>query len=65
MTVHYNVALRLGAAVRQVAQDAGVVLSPGTRASCPGAMRVCRSAAQISLTPGEVDAITALAPEEN
>src|SRR6478672_3884615 len=28
VTVHYNVAVRLGAAVRQVAQDAGIVFSP-------------------------------------
>src|SRR3954466_8928647 len=28
VTAHYNVAVRLGAAVRQVAQDAGIVFSP-------------------------------------
>src|SRR3954454_2829809 len=28
VTVHYNAAVRLGAAVRQVAQDAGIVFSP-------------------------------------
>ena len=28
MTVHYNVAVRLDAAVRQVAHDTGIVLSP-------------------------------------
>src|SRR3954468_4875881 len=28
VTIHYNVAVRLGAAVRQVAQDAGIVFSP-------------------------------------
>ena len=28
VTVLYNVAVRLGAAVRQVAQDAGIVFSP-------------------------------------
>ena len=28
VTVHYNVAVRLGAAVRQVAEDAGIVFSP-------------------------------------
>ena len=33
LTVHYNVAVRLGAAVRQVAQDAGIVFSPA-----PGAI---------------------------
>jgi hypothetical protein len=28
VTVHYNVAVPLGAAVRQIAKDAGVVFSP-------------------------------------
>ncbi len=28
VTVHYNVAVRLGAAVRQIAEDAGIVFSP-------------------------------------
>jgi pyridoxine 4-dehydrogenase len=28
VTVHYNVAVRLGATVRQIAQDAGIVFSP-------------------------------------
>src|SRR3977135_1555455 len=28
VTVHYNVAVRLGAAVREIAEDAGIVFSP-------------------------------------
>ena len=43
VTVHYNVAVRLGAAVRQVAHDAGIVFSPGTRAPSPEATRAGRS----------------------
>jgi len=112
VTVHYNVAVRLGAAVRQVAQDAGIVFSPFHPGAVPRghegepfhaaidpiaekydatpqqialAWQLHRSeqalpipgttstqhlkenlaAAHISLTPDEVDAITALAPEEN
>ena len=112
VTVHYNVAVRLGAAVRQVADDAGIVFSPWHPAAIPRddegrpfravidpiaerhdagpqqitlAWQLHRSehalpipgttsiqhleenlaAADISLTQAEVDAITALAPEEN
>jgi diketogulonate reductase-like aldo/keto reductase len=112
VTVHYNVAVRLGAAVRQVAQEAGIVFSPWHPGAIPGgdeglpfhaaidpiaetydatpqqialAWQLHRTeqglpipgttstqhleenlaAASISLTPGEVDAITALAPEED
>ena len=112
VTVHYNVAVRLGAAVRQVAQDAGIVFSPYHPGAVPRghegepfhaaidpiaekcdatpqqialAWQLYRTqqalpipgttgtqhleenlaAAHISLTPDEVDAITALAPEES
>ncbi len=112
VTVHYNVAVRLGAAVRQVAEDAGIVFSPWHPGAIPRgdegrpfhavidpiaerdgatpqqialAWQLHRTeralpipgttsiqhleenlaAAHISLTPDEVDAITALAPEEN
>jgi pyridoxine 4-dehydrogenase len=112
VTVHYNVAVRLGAAVRQVAQDAGIVFSPWHPGAIPGgdegepfhalidpiaadrdatpqqialAWQLHRTeqalpipgttsiqhlkdnlaAARISLTQDEVDAITALAPEQN
>lgn len=111
VTVHYNVAVRLGAAARQVAQETGIVFSPWHPGAIPGGdegrpfhavidpiaekydatpqqialawqlhrtSRRCPSpappasstsrrpaAAHISLTPDEVDAITALAPEEN
>lgn len=111
VTVHYNVAVRLGAAVRQVAEETGIAFSPwhpgaipkGTEgepyhavvdpiaARCnatpqqialawqlhrtaaalpiPGTTSVShlhenRAAATIDLTQDEVDAITALAPEE-
>jgi pyridoxine 4-dehydrogenase len=36
VTVHYNVAVRLGAAVRQIAEDAGIVYSPWHPAAIPG-----------------------------
>jgi aryl-alcohol dehydrogenase-like predicted oxidoreductase len=36
VTVHYNVAVRLGAAVRQIAEDAGIVFSPWHPAAVPG-----------------------------
>jgi len=112
VTVHHNVAVRLGAAVRQVAQDAGIVFSPWHPAAIPRdddgrpfravidpiagkhdatvqqialAWQLHRSecalpipgttsiqhleenlaAADISLSQAEVDAITALAPEQN
>jgi aryl-alcohol dehydrogenase-like predicted oxidoreductase len=112
VTVQYNVAVRLGAAVRQVAHDAGIVFSPWHPGVVPRgdegepfhavidpiaaehdatpqqialAWQLHRSeealpipgttsvqhlqdnlaAAHISLTQDEVDAITALAPEEN
>jgi aryl-alcohol dehydrogenase-like predicted oxidoreductase len=112
LTVHYNVAVRLGAAARQVAQDAGIVFSPFHPGAVPpgpegepfhaaidpiaekyGAtpqqialawqlhrteqalpipgttstqhLKENLAAAHISLTPDEVDAITALAPEED
>ena len=112
VTVHYNVAVRLGAAVRRVAQDAGIVFSPWHPGAIPGGdegrpfhavidpiaaeydatpqqialawqlhrteqplpipgttstqhLKENLTAAHISLTPDEVDAITALAPEEN
>jgi pyridoxine 4-dehydrogenase len=112
VTVHYSVAVRLGAAVRQVAQDAGIVFSPYHPGAVPRghegepfhaaidpiaekydataqqialAWQLHRTeqalpipgttstqhleenlaAAHISLTPDEVDAITALAPEED
>ena len=112
VTVHYNVAVRLGAAVRQVAQDAGIVFSPWHPGAIPGGddgrpfhaaidpiaekhdataqqialawqlhrteqalpipgttstqhLKENLAAAHISLTPDQVDAITALAPEEN
>jgi pyridoxine 4-dehydrogenase len=112
VTVHYNVAVRLGAAVRQVAEDAGIVFSPWHPGAVPGGhegepfhaaidpiaekydataqqialawqlhrteqalpipgttstqhLKENLAAAHISLTPDEVDAITALAPEED
>ena len=112
VTVQYNVAVRLGAAVRQVAHDAGIVFSPWHPGVVPRgdegepfhavidpiaaehdatpqqialAWQLHRSeqalpipgttsvqhlqdnlgAAHISLPQDEVDAITALAPEEN
>jgi len=112
VTVHYNVAVRLGAAVREVAQEAGIVFSPYHPGSVPRGdegepfhaaidpiaakydatpqqislawqlhrteqalpipgttssehLRENLAAAQISLTPDEVDAMTALAPEED
>src|SRR3954453_13512619 len=112
VTAHYNVAVRLGAAVRKVAQDAAIVFSPYHPGALPRgqegapfhaaidpiaerydatpqqialAWQLHRTeqalpipgttstqhlnqnlaAAHISLTPDEVDAITALAPEEN
>jgi pyridoxine 4-dehydrogenase len=111
VTVHYNVAVRLGAAVRQVAEETGIVFSPwhpgaipkGTEGEpyhavvdpiasrcnatpqqialawqlhrtaaalpIPGTTSVSHlhenlAAATIDLTQDEVDAITALAPEE-
>ena len=39
VTVHYNVAVRLGAAVRQVAQDAGIVFSPWHPGAIPRGVR--------------------------
>ena len=110
VTVHYNVAVRLGAAVRQVAQDAGIVFSPWHPGAIPSGdegrpfhavidpiaerydatpqqialawqlhrteralpipgttsiphLKENLAAAHISLTPDEVDAVTALAPE--
>ncbi|MFJ3403965.1 aldo/keto reductase [Promicromonospora sp. NPDC090134] len=36
VTVHYNVAVRLGAAVRQIAEDARIVFSPWHPAAVPG-----------------------------
>jgi aryl-alcohol dehydrogenase-like predicted oxidoreductase len=36
VTVHYNVAVRLGAAVRPIAEDAGIVFSPWHPAAVPG-----------------------------
>jgi pyridoxine 4-dehydrogenase len=36
VTVHYNVAVRLGAAVREVADDAGIVFSPWHPGAVPG-----------------------------
>jgi aryl-alcohol dehydrogenase-like predicted oxidoreductase len=112
VTVHYNVAVRLGAAVRHVAQNAGIVFSPWHPGAIPGGdkgrpihavidpiaerydatpqqialawqlhrteralpvpgttsthrLKENLAAAHISLTPDEVDAITALAPEQN
>jgi pyridoxine 4-dehydrogenase len=112
VTVHYNVAVRLGAAVRQVALEAGIVFSPWHPGVVPRGdegvpfhavidpiaekydatpqqiglawqlhrteralpipgttssehLKENLAAAHISLTPDEVDAITALAPEEN
>jgi pyridoxine 4-dehydrogenase len=112
VTVQYNVAVRLGAAVRQVAQDAGIVFSPYHPGAVPGGaegepfravldpiaekrdatvqqialawqlhrtqkalpipgttsaqhLKEDLAAAHISLTPDEVDAITALAPEDD
>jgi aryl-alcohol dehydrogenase-like predicted oxidoreductase len=112
VTVHYNVAVRLGAAVRQLAHDMGIVFSPWHPGAIPRgpdgmlfhavidpiagkhdatpqqialAWQLHRSeralpvpgttslqhlkenvaAARISLTHDEVDAITALTPDEN
>jgi pyridoxine 4-dehydrogenase len=112
VTVHYNVAVRLGAAVRRVAQEAGLIFSPWHPGALPRgdeggpfhavidpiaakydatpqqialAWQLHRSdhalpipgtasiqhlkqnlaAAHISLAQDEVDAITALASEEN
>jgi pyridoxine 4-dehydrogenase len=112
VTVHYNVAVRLGADVRRVAQDAGIVFSPWHPGAIPGgtagepfralidpiaerhdatpqqialAWQLHRggqalpipgttsiqhleenlAAAHISLTQDEVDAITALATEDD
>ncbi len=111
VTVHYNVAVRLGAAVRKVAEETGIVFSPWHPAAVPNgpegapfhavidpiaaehdvtpqqvalAWQLHRTttalpipgttsvqhlhenlaAASISLTQAEVDAVTALAPEE-
>jgi aryl-alcohol dehydrogenase-like predicted oxidoreductase len=111
VTVHYNVAVRLGAAVREVAEGVGIVFSPWHPATIPGgpegepfhavidpiavkhnatpqqialAWQLHRTvtalpipgttsvehfhenlaAANISLIQDEVDAITALAPED-
>jgi aryl-alcohol dehydrogenase-like predicted oxidoreductase len=36
VTVHYNVAVRLGAAVREIAEDAGIVFSPWHPGAVPG-----------------------------
>ena len=36
VTVHYNVAVRAGAAVRQIAEDNGIVFSPWHPAAVPG-----------------------------
>jgi aryl-alcohol dehydrogenase-like predicted oxidoreductase len=36
VTVHYNVAVRLGAAVREVAEGVGIVFSPWHPATIPG-----------------------------
>lgn len=112
MTVHYNVAVRLGAGVRRVAEHAGIVFSPWHPGAVPGgedgrpfhavidpiaakydatpqqialAWQLHRTAqalpipgttsvrhleenlaaAHIALARDEVDAITALAPEED
>ena len=112
VTVHYNVAVRLGAAVRTVAEETGIVFSPwhpgaipsgpdgepfhavidpiaakhdvtpqqialawqlhhtATSLPVPGTTSVAHlhenlDAASISLTQDEVDAITALAPEDD
>lgn len=112
VTVHYNVAVRLGAAVRQVAQAAGIVFSPWHAAAIPAGdagapmhavidpiaaghgatpqqialawhlhrtptalpipgttsvahLRENLAAAHIALAPDEVDAITALVPEDD
>jgi aryl-alcohol dehydrogenase-like predicted oxidoreductase len=111
VTVHYNVAVRLGAAVRKVAEETGIVFSPWHPAAVPNgpegapfhavidpiaaehdvtpqqvalAWQLHRTttalpipgttsvqhlhenlaAASISLAQAEVDAVTALAPEE-
>jgi pyridoxine 4-dehydrogenase len=111
VTVHYNVAVRLGAGVRTVAEETGIVFSPwhpgaipsgpdgepfhavidpiaaehdvtpqqialawqlhhtANPLPVPGTTSVAHlhenlDAASISLTQGEVDAITALAPED-
>jgi aryl-alcohol dehydrogenase-like predicted oxidoreductase len=38
VTVHYNVAVRLGAAVREIAEEAGMVFSPWHPAAIPGGL---------------------------
>ncbi len=112
VTAHYNVAVRLGAGVRRVAEETGIVFSPwhpgaipsgpdaepfhavidpiaaehdvtpqqislawqlhrtGTSLPVPGTTSVAHlhenlDAAGISLTRDEIDAITALAPEDD
>jgi aryl-alcohol dehydrogenase-like predicted oxidoreductase len=112
VTVHYHVAVRLGAEVRHVAERAGIVFSPWHPGALPGGedgrpfhavidpivakydatpqqialawqlhrtthalpipdttsvghLKANLAAAHIALTPDEVDAITALAPEED
>jgi pyridoxine 4-dehydrogenase len=112
LTVHYNIGVRLGARVRELAQEHGIVFSPWHPGAVPGGdegepfhaviapiaarrgaspqqialawqlhrtekalpipgttstqhLKENLAAAHISLTPDEVDAITALAPEEN
>ena len=112
VTVHYNVAVRLGAAVRAIAQETGIVFSPWHPSAIPGGpegepfhavidpiaarrgvtpqqialawqlhstatalpipgttgvghLHENLAAATISLTRDEVDAITALAPEDD
>src|SRR3954452_24656367 len=112
VTVHYNVAVRLGAGVRRVAEETGIVFSPWHPGAIPGApdgepfhavidpiaarhdvtpqqialawqlhhtttslpvpgttsvahLHENLDAAGISLTQDEIDAITALAPEDD
>jgi aryl-alcohol dehydrogenase-like predicted oxidoreductase len=112
VTVHYNVAVRLGVAVRQVADETGIVFSPWHPGAIPGGeqgeplhavidpiaakydatpqqialawqlhrtsqalpipgttslqhLRENLAAAHIALTQDEVDAITALVPEDD
>ena len=62
VTVHYNVAVRLGAAVRQVAQDAGIVFSPGTRAPSPEAMRAGRSTPRSIRSPRSTTPLLSRSP---
>ncbi len=111
VTVHYNVAVRLGAAVRAVAEDKGIVFSPWHPGAVPGGedgapfhavidpiaakheatpqqvalawqlhrtkkalpipgttsiqhLKENLAAAEIQLGPDDVEAITALAPED-